>query len=243
MYHAAVNGPEPSSEERACRVDAVLMLLGAPLLITVWRYHGAPAHFPAGALGLAEVPLREFHAVIWHFGSFFVLFFAAPALFMRLRMKRPWSLEGFGAGDHRFGLKACALALPLAVLPAALAGSWMPDVRQEYPLLRLLHARRDLVVPYEIAYVTLYYTSWEFFFRGFLLFPFRDAFGGGAAVAIQTAFSCLAHIGKPEGEILGSIPAGVLLGMLALRTGSFWYGFVLHAALGVLTDLFVLAGT
>jgi membrane protease YdiL (CAAX protease family) len=91
-----------------------------------------------------------------------------------------------------------------------------------------------------LAYVVLYYVAWEFYFRGYLLFSLKKDFGALSAVLIQTISSCLIHIGKPEGEILGSIPVGILFGIIALRTRSFWYVFVLHAALGVLTDLFVL---
>jgi membrane protease YdiL (CAAX protease family) len=116
----------------------------------------------------------------------------------------------------------------------------MPDVRSEYPLSRILFAHRDLVLWYEAAYVLFYYIAWEFFFRGFLLFPLAKRFGGMNAVLIQTISSCLVHIGKPEAEIFGSIFAGIIFGVLALRTRSFWYGFALHAGIGVLTDLFIL---
>ena len=52
--------------------------------------------------------------------------------------------------------------------------------------------------------------------------------------------SSLLHIGKPEGEILGAIPIGLLFGWFALRTRSIWYGWAVHASIGVLTDLFIL---
>jgi membrane protease YdiL (CAAX protease family) len=60
------------------------------------------------------------------------------------------------------------------------------------------------------------------------------------AVLIQTIPSCLIHIGKPQGELTGSVLAGLILGGLAVRTGSIWYGFFLHATLGVLVDLLII---
>ena len=38
-------------------------------------------------------------------------------------------------------------------------------------------------------------------------------------------------------ESFGSIAAGLALGVLALRTGSFWYGAGLHATIAVFMDL------
>ena len=106
----------------------------------------------------------------------------------------------------------------------------------------MLFLRPDLIFPYEAAYVLLYYTAWEFYFRGFLLFSLKDRFGAMEAVIIQTVPSCLIHLNKPPGELFGSIVVGIVFGALAVRTGSFWYGWILHAAIGVLADLFVLFG-
>jgi membrane protease YdiL (CAAX protease family) len=233
---------EADASRRRRDIDLWVILLSAPLLLTLWRYRGQAAQFPAGLFGLTHAPLRDLGAVLWQFASFFVLCGAVPLLFLVLRLRRPLAATGFGLGDRRFGLLACAAALPPVVLVAWLS-SRMPDVRAEYPLLRLLPARHDLFPLHAAAYTLLYYVAWEFFFRGFLLFPLRDAFGGAAAVLIQTTSSCLVHLGKPEGEMLGSIPFGILIGLLALRTRSFWYGFVLHAALGILTDAFIVFGS
>jgi membrane protease YdiL (CAAX protease family) len=57
---------------------------------------------------------------------------------------------------------------------------------------------------------------------------------------IQTISSCLIHLGKPESEIIGSIVVGILFGVIALRTRSIWYVFLIHAGIGVLTDLFII---
>jgi membrane protease YdiL (CAAX protease family) len=60
------------------------------------------------------------------------------------------------------------------------------------------------------------------------------------AILIQTISSSLIHLGKPEGEILGSIIVGIIFGAIAIRTRSFLYVFILHATIGVLTDIFIL---
>jgi membrane protease YdiL (CAAX protease family) len=221
-------------------LNTYIILLSAPVLLTVYRYHGTSGQFGGYFPCLQASPLADVYSVLYQFLAFFILAFLLPFLFVKTRLKRPLPDFGFGLGDRAFGLKVLLGAIPLLVLPLTFFASGMPDVRSEYPLSKMLFARRDLVLWYEAAYVLFYYSAWEFFFRGFLLFPLAERFGGMNAVLIQTISSCLVHIGKPEAETFGSIFAGIIFGALALRTRSFWYGFVLHAAIGVLTDLFIL---
>jgi uncharacterized protein len=93
-----------------------------------------------------------------------------------------------------------------------------------------------LFLIYESAYFA-YFIGWEFLFRGWLLNGLLPHFGRGGAVLIQTVPFAIMHLGKPEPEALGSIIAGVALGVLALRTRSFWYGAFLHGSIAVTMDL------
>lgn len=221
-------------------VDIRVPLLSAPVLLTIYRYHGEARHFGEYFPGFRSDPLFDFYSHIYQFASFFLLAFILPFLYARLLGRRKPADLGFGAGDVRLGAKWIAFGIPLLAVPILLFASRMPDVRNEYPLAKILFARHDLLPWYHLAYVLLYYLAWEFYFRGFLLFSLRGPLGDANAIFIQTIPSCLVHIGKPEGEILGSIAAGILFGWIALRTGSIWYVFVLHAAIGVLTDWFIL---
>ena len=204
-----------------------VLLLSAPVLLTLWRYHG-----------VASDPRGPMEGCYFQFISFFAIVGILPALYARASGVRLSEL-GLGAGDARFGAKLL-LVIPIMVLPIAYVASGMADVRGEYPMCQMLYARRDLVMWYELAYVAMFYTAWEFYFRGFLLFGLRSELGAMNAVLIQTMASSLLHIGKPEGEILGAIPIGLLFGWFALRTRSIWYGWAVHASIGVLTDLFIL---
>ncbi len=89
---------------------------------------------------------------------------------------------------------------------------------------------------YELGYMS-YFVGWEFFFRGWMLNGLLQRFGRGGAILIQTAPFAIMHLGKAELEALGSIVAGVALGVLALRTRSFWYGFFLHGLVALWMDL------
>lgn len=217
-----------------------VLLLSAPLLLTLYRYHGYAEYFGRYFQGLTTHPLFDFYAHLWQFAIFFILMFIIPVILVKYFFKESLAQYGFGLGDIKFGSIVTVIALFLLVVPLIYSGSKMADVRLEYPLAKILLERHDLIFFYESAYVIFYYIAWEFFFRGFLLFGLKDRFGTFNAVLIQTISSCLIHIGKPEGEIIGSIIVGIIFGAIALRTRSIWYVFILHAAMGVLTDLFII---
>lgn len=221
-------------------INTYILLLSAPVLLTLYYYHGYASHFPHYFPTLKDHPLVEFFSTLWQFGIFFVLVFLIPLLIIKFRFKAPLKDFGFSLGDKRFGFRFVWLVVPLIIAPLIYLGSRFPELQAEYPLAKILHQRHDLVPWYEMAYVVFYYIAWEFFFRGFLLFGLRDKYGDMGAILIQTISSCLIHLGKPESEILGSIVVGILFGVIALRTRSFWYVFILHASIGVLTDLFII---
>ena len=222
------------------KIDTYVILLSAPVLLTIYRYHGEASHFGSYFKGLQADGLVEFYRYLFQFSSFFLLMFIFPLLFIKLRLKRSIVDFGLGPGDIKFGLKIIITVIPFFVIPLIFLAAKMPDVRGEYPLLKLLYRRHDLIIWYEAAYAVFYYIAWEFYFRGFLLFSLKEEFGVANAVMIQTISSCLVHIGKPEGEIIGSIFVGVLFGFIVLRARSIWYVFGIHASIGILTDIFII---
>lgn len=221
-------------------INTYILLLSAPLLLALYRYHGYAHYFGDYFPSMRSSANFDFYSHIWQFGVFFVLTLIVPVIIIRYQFKQPLKEFGLRLGDMRFGLLFVLFAIPLLVVPFIYLASTMPDVRAEYPLAKILLRRHDLIFWYELAYLIFYYIAWEFFFRGFLLFGLKDRLGSFNAILIQTISSCLVHIGKPEAEILGSIVLGIIFGMLALRTKSIWYVFILHAFIGTLTDLFII---
>ncbi len=154
------------------------------------------------------------------------------------------------------------LLVPIAASIGAL-GALSPGLAAYYPYSRdlILKVRGTGLAPFFLhfaAYALLYYLPWEFFFRGFLLLPWAleaersliphpeaaDVGGIGtstvaALVFFQTIPSTMLHFGHPLSELLGAIPAGIAFGLLAWKTKSIIPGFILHAALGFGTDLFI----
>ena len=220
-------------------LNIYIILLSAPVLLSVFWYYSSVDFFAKTFTNWASDPMFDFYAHILQFVGFFVLVFILPVIFVKTRLKGKLDDYGLGLGDKKFGFTIVAIFVPL------LAGALYfltddPNLRAEYPLAKILHEKRELIVWYELSYVVFYYIAWEFFFRGFLIFGLKDRFGSFNAVLIQTISSCLIHIGKPDGETMGSIVFGVALGIVALRTRSIWYGFLIHITLGIMTDLYII---
>lgn len=216
-----------------------VMLLSAPILLTLYRYHGYPKYFFSYFPQFSGQPNGDLYAHAWQFIVFFMLMFIIPTTYVKLVMKRPLSDFGFGLGDIKWGSK-WLITIPILVIPLIYISSKMPDIRLEYPLAKSLLTDQTHLFAYELVYIIFYYIAWEFFFRGFLLFGLKERFGAANAILIQTISSCLVHIDKPEGEIIGSIFIGILFGMIALRSRSIWWVFLLHISIGVFTDLFII---
>ncbi|MEX0602091.1 MAG: CPBP family intramembrane glutamic endopeptidase, partial [Bacteroidota bacterium] len=85
----------------------------------------------------------------------------------------------------------------------------------------------------------MFYIGWEIYFRGFMQFGLRAAFGDWYSILIQVGASCLVHIGKPAGETYSSIIGGLVWGILVFRTRSILYAILTHWLLGVALDFFI----
>lgn len=176
-----------------------------------------------------------------YFALFFLLLAALPVLVLTVTEQHPGRFLlaiGLRAGNWRTGLPILVPALPLAVLIGAFA-SRSTEMRAFYPLSRAACSSKGRFIAYELGYVILYYTAWEFLYRGLLFFPLVDRLGLLAAASLSTALSVLHHIGHPDSEIIGALLGGYLFCAVAFLTDSMVYPLAIHATLGVSNDLFL----
>ncbi len=217
-----------------------VILLSASILLVLFKYYGYPESFVHIFPATGGVDFKNcFSAHIYFFFCSVLFLILVPFLLIKFVLKEKISDYGLKKGDFKFGMNSLLILFPLIALAMILPSSRMPQFRAEYPLFALAGKGFSLVLLYELVY-GLYYISWEFFFRGYLLFGLKDIFGEWNAILIQTLPSVLMHIGKPDGEILASIAAGILFGKLALRGKSIYYVFLLHWFIGMAMDLFIL---
>jgi uncharacterized protein len=220
----------PRAESR--RPIAILLL--AAVLPTLQRYLGAYAAGPGGIAmtdGLRG-PLHLFAAALLLFGI-------APLAVVALIFRQDPRDYGLRIGDTRRGIVMVGVLFPVIALLLLYPASRTAEMRAFYPFDTRAAGSASAFVQLEAARAALFYPAWEFFFRGFILFGLRRYVGDGMAVCIQTIPSCLWHIGLPAGEILGAVAGGILFGIIALRTRSILWPYLLHLMIGVGLDLMI----
>jgi membrane protease YdiL (CAAX protease family) len=126
------------------------------------------------------------------------------------------------------------LALAAVMLPIVVAASFTTAFQRYYPFYAYAGESLRGFVTWEALYA-LQFVALEFFFRGFLLFSL-ERYVGVYAIFVMVIPYCMIHFGKPFAEVLAAIPAGVVLGALALRTRSIWPGAILHISVGWAMD-------
>lgn len=142
---------------------------------------------------------------------------------------------GFGFGDPKYGVMAVLIVTPMFVA-ATLLGSGDAQVMAFYPLPGV-SIGKDVgsFLVWALCYAC-FYISFEFFYRGFLLFG-ADDLGLAQCFIIQLGCCVLIHLGKPFAETLASIPASILFAWITIRSRSFLYAFAIHFIVGLANDL------
>lgn len=118
--------------------------------------------------------------------------------------------------------------------------SQIPEIRASFPLDKGAGDSILAFLKLQVLRGLLFYSAWEFFFRGFILFGLRKYTGDWMAICIQVIPSSMWHIGMATPEVFSSILAGLLFGILAIRTRSIFWCFLLHYFIGIFLDIFII---
>lgn len=204
----------------------LLILIGFTLMITVFNYK------------YLKKKLKRFDPYIIYFKSFFFFLFVLPFLFILLFVNQPLVYLkniGFSFGDFNKGLIFIIFGIPILYL-VSLFSVKEAEIQKQYPFSKEACRSLKKFILYEISYCLFYYFTWEFVFRGLILFTLLEKNGFLIAVFIQTVLSTVYHIGHPRSEIYGALFGGIIFGAVAFFTNSFFYSFIFHAFLGICND-------
>ncbi len=122
------------------------------------------------------------------------------------------------------------------ILPFVFFASFGDSFRETYPFY--VPPKDELFPKYfvwEFFYV-LQFFALEFFFRGFMVHGLKQELGV-LSVFIMTIPYCMIHFGKPLPECIGSIFAGIFLGLMSYKTNSVWMGSLAHAIVALSMNL------
>ena len=206
---------------------ATIVLLGSAILLTLYRFYSRRSFFRKHlSRYFANRPLAGLYPHYYWFLTSLITLLLLPMLIVKFGVKDRLRDYGCRLSNGKLGwgfaLGGWLLMLPVLILAVQL----FPEFQQKYPLNKLAATSWRTFIPYEIAY-GIYMFSWEFFFRGFMLFGLEKRFGN-YSILIQTIPFAVMHYSKPFPEAMGSVFAGLLLGVAAFETRSFIYGAVIH---------------
>jgi hypothetical protein len=155
-----------------------------------------------------------------------LFYFAIPALTLLALGSRP-SEWGLGLGRWRWTL-GLTLGLAAAELLLLFLAIRLPSLQEYYAPLG---PSPGAFWPW-IGFLVIDMFTWEFFFRGFMLFGLEPALGE-LAIYVQMMPFAIAHLGKPEIETLSSIAGGILIGYVVRHCRSIWPAVILHLIMGL----------
>lgn len=225
--------------------QALIVLLTSTVLLVIFFYWGRPTfYFTSGISGwvadVATGALDEFPGVgayLWWGLSSVVIRVGIPLLLIVTVLRSAPGQFGFrvrGIGRHLplYGV------LYLGMLPVLIWVSSFDSFLNYYPFYARATEGGAGFWLYEFGY-SLQFVGVEAFFRGFLTFGLLPRFGALAVVVMTVPYTMI-HFAKPMPEAFAAIAAGLILGVLAVRTRSFVPGIFLHVAVAVTMDLLVL---
>ncbi len=169
----------------------------------------------------------------WFIGDFFT-FFILSLLIIKFGLKEKLSDFGFKIGDYKIGLSIALFFIFVMVIIIWFVSA-TPSFAEKYPHLSSAKTNWNTFLIFESG-MLIYMIAWEFIWRGFMLFGLEKKFGY-YSVLIQMIPFVILHNGKPFLETFGAIFGGIALGILALRTRSFYYCVITHIGVMYSIDL------
>ncbi len=160
----------------------------------------------------------------WFIGDF-ITFFVLAILVIKFVLSEKLVDYGLTWGEYKIGFTISGIFI-FVMLPVIWFFSATPEFVEKYPHLLSARSNWSEFSIYETG-MLFYMFSWEFIWRGFMIFGLKEKFGY-YAVLIQMIPFVILHNGKPLAETFGAIAGGIALGVLAFRTNSFIYGVITH---------------
>lgn len=223
-------------EFRSLDSKTIIIFISSITILTISWYFSNPKTFHQLLLhnnNIDIIMIDLYSYCSWFFFDM-ILFLVIPFIMIKLLFKE--ELNGYGLifGNKKVGF-TILLSSAIILIPIIFIVSQSNDFSKYFPLMQSAKEDFTIFLIYELSYI-IFIFSWEFIFRGFLLFGLEKTFGL-YSIFIQMIPFVILHNGKPFAETFASIFGAIFLGYLALRTRSMLYGFFIHAIILLLLDI------
>ncbi len=181
----------------------------------------------------------QLHQLLYWAASIILFYFITPILLIKFILKE--RLTEYGLTIHLSWESYRPYLLMLIIMaPIVIYFSGTQSFLAGYPFYTIQHTEQ-LYPNFAIwqFFYFLQFIALEFLFRGFLLHGTKGKFGFYAIFVMMIPY-CMIHFGKPLAEAIGAIVAGIVLGIMSLKTRSIWPGVMLHYGIAIMMDLSVL---
>lgn len=213
----------------------IIIFLSVAVLQTISWYYTSRNFFRINLFPIyqndPDVYLYEY---LYWFVSDFITLFILSVIVIKFVLRENLKDYGLQVGELKVGLMFSGVFLIIMITMIWFFSS-TTAFSEKYPhLLSTRNSWQEFSI-YE-AGMLIYMISWEFFWRGFMLFGMKERFGY-YAVLIQMIPFVILHNGKPAPETFGAIAGGIALGILAFRTNSIYYCVITHMGIMFSIDL------
>ena len=208
-------------------LDRRSVVIFVAALISLWFGRFGIRYIPDTTTRLAEM--------CWWAGTQIVSYLIVPLIVVRCIGMKPidigWKFRGT-SGHWKYYAILLAIAVPFVVVASTTA-----EFQERYPLFEVLRGQEGAWSDLRIWWIfyVLQFVAVETFFRGFLVLGLAKRFGQ-ASIFIATIPYLMIHFSKPPVEALAAIIGGIVMGYLAYRTKSVWWGIALHVSVAALMD-------
>lgn len=160
----------------------------------------------------------------------FIFLGVLPALAL---LFMPVTLEQVGVSFHNLtGSLLWIAGLGLVVVAVNLVVARKPGNLAMYPQIRIARWSPGILAASSLGWA-LYLLGYEFIFRGVLLFLCVPVMGVWPSIVLNVSLYALVHLPKGPRETIASIPMGLILCILTLKTGTIWTAYFAHVILAL----------
>lgn len=231
-------------------IRIILILCYAAVAVTIPRYFGHtqdllpylldhPSRFTLWFCStFFGSDLGRFHSMLYWAGVIIFFYLLIPVWIVKFIFRMKLSDFGFRfsgiLNDYPVYLLMVTFMIPLVYFASA-----TKSFQARYPLYQ---PQGGSLFPtflwWELTYF-IQFIAVEFFFRGFILHGIKNRFGIYSIFVMVLPY-CFVHFGKPFGETISAIFAGIILGTLSLKSRSIIWGVAIHYSVAITMDLFAL---
>jgi membrane protease YdiL (CAAX protease family) len=224
---------------RPSHAELIALAIAAPVLLLCIRFGFDHASAPRWFCDVGPTDSAESRAwatlmpsLWWALGSV-ACYMLIPLAVWRLVFRVSLADMGLGvAGLRKHGW--IYLVSLVVIAPVVFVASYAEEFQHTYPFFRSAHVAWGPLIAWELAYVAQF-VGLEAFFRGWMIQRLKPVCGH-LAIAFMLCPYVMIHFNKPLLEAVGSIGAGLFLGLVAYRTNSIWGGVFLHVSVAIGMD-------